>query len=75
MRRSEDCILGNVIGFNIASACGAPSAYDEPFHILQKPQEPEENMSVAARLEAAKRRLHERYEQEKSGKSRFRNRA
>lgn len=29
-------------------------------------------MSVAARLEAAKRKLHERYEQEKSGKSRVR---
>lgn len=34
----------------------------------KKTREPEENMSVADRLEAAKRRLHERYEQEKSAK-------
>jgi len=80
--KSEGWILDNVtlmyvckpnIGFNISSICGAQSSYHELFLILQKPHEPEENMSVAARLEAAKRRLHERYEQEKSGKSHFRN--
>jgi hypothetical protein len=34
----------------------------------KKPQESEDNISVAARLEAAKRRLHERYEKVESAK-------
>lgn len=34
VRRSEDCILGNVIGFNIVLVCGVLSVYDELFYIL-----------------------------------------
>ncbi|KAG0572161.1 hypothetical protein KC19_VG073300 [Ceratodon purpureus] len=41
---------------------------NKPTSGQKKPQEPEENMSVAARLEAAKRRLHERYEKVESAK-------
>ena len=66
-----DCIVENVfvthqfvLIFSIMRGC---NSYDELLHLLQKPQESEENMSVAARLEAAKRRLHERYEKVESG--------
>ncbi|KAG0597020.1 hypothetical protein M758_UG304700 [Ceratodon purpureus] len=44
-----------------------PKDYN-PKSVQKKCQDPEENMSVAARLDAAKRRLHERYEKVESAK-------
>lgn len=46
------------------------NSYDKLLLISQKLQEPEDSTNVAAKLEAAKRRLHERYEKVESGKFR-----
>lgn len=41
---------------------------NKPKPVQKNSQEPEENVSVSARLEVAKRRMHERYEQENNAK-------
>lgn len=58
---------GNVVGRKFETKPPVPKDH-KPKPDQKKSQEAEENMSVAARLEAAKRKLHERYEQEKSAK-------